>query len=107
MQPTRSAFRVTVAAQRLHCFTPISSERRRKPTAGVRIARTTKANEPDPAEKVRRKTPFGLASYQQHPAAPARCHWKQEAAARFEGIEPCRYRVGRTSARNDEISRLA
>ena len=35
MQPTRSAFRVTVAAQRLHCFPPISSERRRKPTAGV------------------------------------------------------------------------
>jgi hypothetical protein len=87
MQPTRSAFRMMVAAQRLHRAPPISGERRLEATANVRIARTAKVNEPDLAEKACRKTIRGLAGHQQHLAAPGRCHWKQEATAKAERIE--------------------
>jgi hypothetical protein len=64
-----------VAAQRLHRAPPISGERRREPAADVRIARTDEVNEPNLAEKARRKIILGLASNQQHSAAPGRCHW--------------------------------
>ena len=67
---------------------PIAGERSRKSAAGVLIARTAEVNEPDLAEKARRKTVFGLAGYQQHGATLGRCHGKQEAAAWFECIEP-------------------
>ena len=77
-----------IAAQRLHRAPPILSKRRREPAVDVRIARTAEVNEPDLAEKARRKAILGLASYQQHPAVPDRCHWKREAAAQLESIEP-------------------
>jgi len=79
-----------VAAQRLHRAPPISGERRREPTANVRIARTAKVNEPDLAEKACRNTILGLAGHQQHPAMPGRRHWKQEATVKVECIEPRR-----------------
>jgi hypothetical protein len=53
-----------VAAQRPHRAPPISGERRREPTADVRIARTAEVNEPNLAEKVRRKSFLGLARHQ-------------------------------------------
>lgn len=77
-----------ISAQRLHRAPPISGERRSEPTAVVRIARTAEINEPDLAEKARRKAVFGLASHQQHPAALGRCHWKQKATTWFERIKP-------------------
>jgi hypothetical protein len=88
MQPTRSAFRMMVAAERLHRAPPISGERRCEPTPDVRIARTAEVNEPNLAEKARRKPFLGVARHKQHPAAPGRCHWKQQAAARRESIKP-------------------
>lgn len=62
-----------IAAQRLHHAPPILSKRRREPAVDVRIARTAEVNEPDLAEKARRKAILGLTSHQQHPPVPDRC----------------------------------
>jgi len=77
-----------IAAQGSHRTPRISGERRRKPAADVRVARTAEVNEPDRAEKARRKAILRLASHQQHPPTTGRCHWKHEAAAQLESIEP-------------------
>ena len=55
MQPTRLDLCMMIAAQRPHRAPPILSKRRREPAADVRIARTAEVNEPDLAEKARRK----------------------------------------------------
>ena len=89
MQPGRSAFRMVIAAQRLHGTLPFASERRGKPAADVSVARTAEVNEPDPAEKARREAILRLAGYQEHPAGTVgRCHWKQESPTRLERVEP-------------------
>jgi hypothetical protein len=90
MQPAaRSDFRMALTAQRLHRARPIPNGRCRKPAAGVRIPRTAEVNEPDPAEKARRKAILGLAGYQEHRAGTVgRCHWKQESLAGLERVEP-------------------
>ena len=73
MQPTGSVLCMMIAAQRLHHAPPILSKRRREPAVDVRIARTAEVNEPDLAEKARRKAILGLTSHQQHPPVPDRC----------------------------------
>ena len=47
MQPTRSAFRMPIAAQRLHGTTVIPAERRGKPTTDIRVARPAEVDKPD------------------------------------------------------------